>query len=160
MMKNILIPVDGSEHSLFAVNIAKDLAQCSGMKMFLLNVQKKELPFHEFAQLAVLNKDRLDDYMNKLGESKLEKAKEILSGFNYEAQIKQGDPVDEILKYARDIEADVIVMGSHGTTGLISSFLGSVANKVITFSSIPVMITRDPNIPTYWSGDWIPTPDR
>lgn len=71
--------------------------------------------------------------MNKLAEA---------SGVTSESLIAKGDPSSEILRIAEDNKADVIVMGSIGKTGLEKFLIGSVAEKVVRNSKLPVLIVR------------------
>ena len=71
--------------------------------------------------------------------------KEKLSadGINAEAKLLEGQTVHtEIVKAAQDANADLIIIGSHGRTGLKKFFLGSVAQSVLGSSDIPVMVVR------------------
>jgi nucleotide-binding universal stress UspA family protein len=57
----------------------------------------------------------------------------------------EGDPADEILKYAAEMGVDLIAMGSHGRTGIMRFLMGSVSRKVLDHAGCPVLITRIPS---------------
>jgi nucleotide-binding universal stress UspA family protein len=57
----------------------------------------------------------------------------------------EGDPADEILKYADEIHAELIAMGSHGQSGIMRFLMGSVSRKVLDHAECPVLIARIPN---------------
>ena len=61
---------------------------------------------------------------------------------NWEVEVASGDPADAIIHMAQDCQADLIVMGTHGRTGLAHVFLGSVAEKVVRHASCPVLVAR------------------
>ena len=58
---------------------------------------------------------------------------------------RSGDPGKEIVKYAKEVNANMIVMSSHGRTGLARLFLGSVAERVLRLANCPVLILRSAN---------------
>lgn len=130
--RHILLPVDGSEHSLEA---ARKLGQ-------LLNVQGAELSLLYVAD----------------GAEKITwqtEARQIFSATNaalarhgltaHRQLIIEGDPADEILKFAAEVGADLIAMGSHGRTGVMRLLMGSVSKKVLDQASCPVLIVRIPD---------------
>ena len=65
-----------------------------------------------------------------------------------DVQVQQGVPYREILDMAHTQQVDLIVMGTHGRTGLEHFFLGSVAEKVVRLAPCPVMVTRQPEATT------------
>ncbi len=58
--------------------------------------------------------------------------------------IRKGIDFEEILKYSKENKIDVIVIATHGRTGILHTLLGSVAEKVIRYSKIPVLVTTPP----------------
>lgn len=139
-MKKILIPVDGSKDSLEGIRLFKEMNICANNEIHLLNVQNIIVPYEDFFTIG--DKEGLLQYLGAQGESALAEAKEILSGETFVSQVLLGDPVTEILSYAEKIGADLIVVGSHGRTGLNAILMGSVTSKLLSYSSIPVMVTR------------------
>jgi nucleotide-binding universal stress UspA family protein len=71
----------------------------------------------------------------------LERIKDLASkaGIPFEAKIIKGNPAEEILKFAEDAKMDIIFIGSIGVTGLKKFMIGSVAEKVVLYSKVPVM---------------------
>ena len=61
---------------------------------------------------------------------------------HWDTEVASGDPADAIVHVAQEHKADLIVMGTHGRTGLAHAFLGSVAEKVVRHASCPVLVTR------------------
>ncbi|MGA9772114.1 MAG: universal stress protein [Blastocatellia bacterium] len=145
-IQTILVPVDFSQHSQVAFDTAYDLALQLSAKLYVLNVQDEsalriaiqeglfsQCSSDEELQRAVkqLTKDRFAKMFSSLDISKV--AIEHLS--------RRGDSDREIVAYAREIEADMIVIGRRGT-GIISAALGSVSESVIRKSPCPVLVVR------------------
>lgn len=66
-----------------------------------------------------------------------------MKGINVESVLLEGNPSDELIRYAEENEMDIIVMGTLGKTGLDRLLLGSVAGNVVRHSKVPVMVVRD-----------------
>ncbi|MFO7737938.1 MAG: universal stress protein [Desulfatiglandaceae bacterium] len=136
MIKNILVPVDGSEHSKKAVEFAADMAKQKDAIVHILHVVKEmRIP------------DGIRDYIRSEGIKESPEAvyllnvgNQILGAAEAEAkrkgvkQIKntviQGDPAEEILNYSKDQDIDMIVLGSRGLGSAKGLMLGSVSSKV------------------------------
>jgi len=137
----ILVPVDGSAFSLKAVETACDLAQSKAPSSLILVAVAVEIP--------ELGEGRyIYDKMKAQGEIALARAKEVAQkcGITPEALLATGpSPAEEIVRAARDEKVDLIVIGSRGLAGKTSSFLGSTASKVVTYSPCSVLVvkTRD-----------------
>lgn len=80
-----------------------------------------------------------------LGEE-LRRIQPARAGIAMEHHLEYGDPAAVILKFAREIGADLIVMGTHGRTGLRRLLMGSVAEQVVRKASCPVLTLRTPAI--------------
>ena len=137
----ILVPVDGSAYSLKAVEAACDLAQSKAPSSLILVAAVMQIPdLEEGAYIA--------EKMKAQAEIALARAKEVAQkcGIKPEVLLATGpSPADEIVRVARDEKADLIVIGSRGLAGKTSSFLGSTASKVVTYSPCSVLVvkTRD-----------------
>ncbi len=136
MIKKVLVAVDGSEHSLKAVDYAIDVALKYGSEMYLLHViDKVEIP-EELKKYASVEKiEDPPEYLvfNEIGNRILkqmeEKARE--SGIKkVHAVVQEGDPAEKITAFARDNDVDWIFMGSRGLGGVKGLLMGSVSNKV------------------------------
>lgn len=139
-MNKILVPMDGSEESCEALKLFLKFNDKSKNKIYLLNVQKVKIPHEEYFTLG--DRRGLLRYHNERANEILKNGIALLGDMEYEKVIKMGDPVTEILDFSDEIEADLIIMGSHGRTGLSAVLMGSVSTKVLTYSKRPVMITR------------------
>jgi nucleotide-binding universal stress UspA family protein len=145
-MKKVLIPVDGSAFSLEGIKIFKDLNICSSNDLYILNVQNIAFPYETYHSLGT--KDNVMDYLRDQGEKVIKQAEKLLQGEKYSTEIRIGDTVTEILDYADEINADLIIVGSHGKSGLTSVIMGSVTSKLLSYSDIPVLVTRIKNKPS------------
>lgn len=134
--EQVLVAVDGSEHSNFAVDQAISLGGMCNSKIYLFSVVTL-LP--EYVGMA-------PDYVDNLtaqAKEYLEQARQKVDAaqISCETILRKGaNPSEFILQEARDKQIDLIVMGTHGRSGLEKLFLGSVAQKVVGQAPCPVMI--------------------
>jgi nucleotide-binding universal stress UspA family protein len=143
MFKRILVPLDGSHFSEGALEQAMMLAKCGGGQIGLLRVAVHPSNYVYVADAAALadlyDSDRAhcEDYL-----------KEVAARIKAEADmpvttaVLEGVVADAVLDYAEDTEADLIVMSTHGRSGMERWLLGSVAEKVVRGARMPVMLVR------------------
>lgn len=139
-MNKILVAMDGSKESCAALRLFLKFNDKSKNKVYLMNVQKVKMPHEEYLTLG--DQRGLVRYHTERANEILKTGIDLIGDMAYEKVIKMGDPVTEILDFSDKIEADLIIMGSHGRTGLSAVLMGSVSTKVLTYSKRPVMITR------------------
>jgi universal stress protein A len=137
LFHKILCPIDLSEQSLAALDVALKVAQQNDAKLYLLNVAPVPAGAAGFQPVPLdpypyLEKDR-QQQLAKLAREK------IPGSVRYETLVINGDPAERVLEASRALEADLIVMGSHGRKGLSRIVLGSVAERVVRESSTPVL---------------------
>jgi nucleotide-binding universal stress UspA family protein len=135
----ILIPVDFSETSLLAIKHGAYMAKHCGAQLSLLHVVNT----HYMSQnmfLPTVNLD-LGEIEGKAAEKLAQLAKDIKSEYGVDADtiIKSGTPSNEVTKVAKEVDASLIVMGTHGYGPLENFVIGSVALKVLTKSHCPTM---------------------
>ncbi|MGB9382836.1 universal stress protein [Candidatus Binatus sp.] len=137
LFRKILCPIDFSEHSLAALEVALKVVQQNDAKLYLLNVAPT------LAGSAGLQPVPMDPYpqLEKDGQQQLARVgrEKIPAAVRYETLVLSGDPAEQVLDTARNIGADLIVMGTHGRTGLVHLVLGSVAERVVREAPIPVL---------------------
>jgi nucleotide-binding universal stress UspA family protein len=145
--RRILVPVDFSPSSDHALAAALDLAGKLGARLFLLHVVPIPLPGwevygHEFAPEQLIEKGRegAERELGALAAARSSGAVPI------EPLVRVGMPFLEIIAAAREIGADLIVMGTHGRTGLAHVLIGSVAERVVRGSPCPVLTVRHPSL--------------
>jgi nucleotide-binding universal stress UspA family protein len=143
----ILVPYDFSAGADHAVAIAIDEARVHGARVMLLHVV--ELSPHygpettrilpEGAQTPV----GLHQYARSRAEADLRSTAAALPrDVSITTYVREGAPADEILVFAREQAVHAIVMGTHGRTGLRHLLVGSVAERVVRTSTVPVLTTR------------------
>ncbi len=143
--KSILVPTDFSEFSDRAVLQAADIAAQNNAKIYLFHVVDKmqECAIDYCIPLETVMKIQSDsekEATRKMQEevNKILKAKKIDVAFD----VKSGVPYEEILKEQQERKADLIVIASHGRTGILKSLIGSVAERVMREAKCPVLLVR------------------
>ena len=142
-IKNILLPTDFSKTSLTAAEYAVELADEYKATLHVLNVLEKTPPILAIRSLDLSREKIIEsidaDAQSHLSESvkKIKKIKDV----EIIPVIRKGIDYEEIIKYSKEKKIDIIVIATHGRTGLIHTLLGSVAEKVIRYSKIPVLVT-------------------
>ena len=139
----ILLAVDGSEISLRAVRSLVDHVQWFANKpeVHLLTVQP---PIPVGLATQHVGHDALERYYREEGESMLASARQLLDAASlpHTPHIHVGEPAAIIVKLARELDCDLICMGSHGHGALQNAILGSVATRVLHLSRVPVLLAK------------------
>jgi len=144
---SLLVPVDGSPQAAGALSLACEIARSEGARMVLCTAL--ELPGVEtqFA-MAGYSDPGLIDRLTVQAETILNEAmsRGLAAGITHvETFLREENPVQAILTLAKDQSVDLIVMGSHGRTGLQRLLLGSTTEGVIRQSPVPVLVVRHPD---------------
>jgi nucleotide-binding universal stress UspA family protein len=145
-IKSILLPTDFSDYSKYALDYAVSFATQYKAKLYVLHVLLsphalagfEAAPFVSFERLYTEMKKSADEAMNRFISDDVRKEVPV------ETAIVQGAPFIEIIKFARAKDVDLIVIATHGRTGLSHVLFGSVAEKVIRKSPCPVLSIRHP----------------
>ncbi len=145
-LTKLLVPIDFGELSGYALDTAIDLAAKSKAKVIALHVHDYSL-----AGLATSGASDANARIRQEAQAALLAmvAERKERGVTVEPVLRGGIAWDEIVNTARDLDADLIVMGTHGRKGLPRAILGSVAEKVTRFASMPVLTVHAPR-----SGDF------
>jgi nucleotide-binding universal stress UspA family protein len=146
-IKTILLPTDGSEYSLKAMAYALTIANQFRARVVALNVidqrweDRTRQTFGEIQQ-AVLKKaiERSEDEARGVVGAVADAGTEV--GVAVDPRIAEGTPVEQIVRLAKEVSADLIIMGTHGRTGISRVFLGSVAERVVRRAPCPVLTVR------------------
>ena len=146
--KTILVPHDFSSSANHAAAIARDEAKVHGAKILLLHVI--DMP-PSFEMTSVIPPETgapisAKDYAVSTAEKHLEDiaARLAKDGATATTFIRVGNPVDEINRFVSENAVDLVVMGTHGRTGLQHLLVGSVAERVVRTSTKPVLTVRHP----------------
>jgi nucleotide-binding universal stress UspA family protein len=142
-MKRILVPTDFSEHAEYALKVAAQIARKNNAELFIINLL--DLPSH--IGDAVTGGVNIPEVMlflkrtnERLDELKADYEDEWLS-ITTAARI--GRTFDEIVTYSKEQNIDLIVMGSHGTSGYKELMIGSNTEKVVRYSNVPVLVIKN-----------------
>lgn len=145
MYKKILVPIDGSQQALHALDHATHLQQASDAELILLCVFKHHSLFE--ASLSMVRPKDVqipDDALREYASDVAEQAKQqaLNAGAKrVRAFVKGGRPSKAIVKFARDNDVDLIVMGARGSSSDVDGyFLGSVSQRVASMAPCPVLI--------------------
>jgi nucleotide-binding universal stress UspA family protein len=141
MFESILIATDGSVHSIRAARAGIEIAKLSGGKVTGLYVVDANRPLSDVSSNIVDEVfEGLKKTMMKEGEEATKYVEESakMANVTAEKKIVEGNPAEEILKMSEGM--DVVVMGSIGRTGLDKYLLGSVTDKVVRNSKVPVLV--------------------
>ncbi len=146
-IRRILFPTDFSEYADHAWSYVLTFAKVFAAEIHLLHVVPPPPHLAEtyavsFDPVTLLEAERAEATASL--DRLVQVAKE--AGFTAQAAIRVGVDAHEILEYARAQAADLIVMGTHGRTGLAHVLLGSVAEKVVRRSPCPVLTIRHPSL--------------
>jgi nucleotide-binding universal stress UspA family protein len=139
--KKVLFCTDFSENADHAFEYAYGIAQRNGGLLYIFHVVPRN-PNQDFAE-GLVRKEVLEKIDKAIEEDIHKKYQEhyvqrMGNGVAFEIVTKYGREHDEIIKFAKEERADIIVMGSHGITGIARVYFGSVAEKVIRKSPFPV----------------------
>jgi nucleotide-binding universal stress UspA family protein len=143
--EKIVIAIDFSENSDYAFEYALALAKQFNAELTVMHVINEPVdlrgfyvPHISFEQLEKEIEEGAGKMMDKFCRAKLE-------GFaNYKTAIVSGVPYEEIIRKAEETDASLIVMGTHGRTGLDHLIFGSTAERVVRSASCPVLTIRLP----------------
>jgi nucleotide-binding universal stress UspA family protein len=131
MFSRILVPLDGSAQSNVALPLSRTLARQTGAQITLLRVVPQPYLLTEREDF-----DETREALKRIADGLAS------SGIAVESVVRAGEIVDEILKQSRTQGADLIVMRTHGRVGLGRAVLGSVTERVLAESKVPVLLLR------------------
>jgi len=138
MTKSILVPIDFSETSDAALKYAVEMAQAFGAQLYLMHVPGKtgehfeaNFPIGRFETAA----------QERLGTLPRLSPEEI-ARLRPEYALRIGTPAEEIVRYADARDVDLIIMGTHGRSGVAHLLMGSVAEQVVRMAPCPVLLVR------------------
>ncbi|ARP94877.1 universal stress protein [Bordetella genomosp. 13] len=141
-MSKVMVPIDGSECALRALNhVIRNAQRFQPLTLHLLNVQ---FPIATGTVRLFIDQATIRQYHQEEGEAMLARARELLSSADvpYETHIKVGRIAETIVASAKELGCDEIVMGSRGSSSTAGHWLGSVATKTLHLASVPVTIIK------------------
>ena len=141
--KAILFATDFSESSDFSFGYALSMAKRYNARLYVVHVINEPVDLRGF-YVPHISFEKLEEEIEEGAQKMMEKfcRTHIKDYDNFESFIMPGIPYDEIIKKAEELSCDLIMMGTHGRTGLDHVLFGSTAEKVVRKSPVPVMTIR------------------
>lgn len=143
----VVVPYDFSEHARAALDEAADLSRRLGADLHLVHVLQSPLYLYSFAYPGEAAAVAPPIDMTEIREDALKSLREVIAEIDFpgkvECHVLEGVNVAETLRAtAENLGADLIVMGTHGRTGLAHVFLGSVAERTLRTATCPVLTVQ------------------
>lgn len=140
MFENILLAIDGSEHSMHAAEEAGNLARAMKSDILRIVIAFESIP----AYLGEPNLQSAIEARMKEAQSILDKAQTAVGKVPAElhTELIEGSPAEAIIKVAKTRNSTVIIMGSRGLSSIAEMVLGSTSHKVVSHAPCPVLIIR------------------
>jgi nucleotide-binding universal stress UspA family protein len=142
-LRTILHPTDFSERSVNAFEVACSLARDSGARLIVLHVLERPVIAYTGVAMAPPAPGPSEEERTALLK-RLNQVQPPAPAVAVEHRLEQGDPATGILQVAQEAGCDLIVMGTHGRTGLGRLLLGSVAEQVLRKAPCPVLTVKTP----------------
>jgi nucleotide-binding universal stress UspA family protein len=142
--KTILIATDLSDPSLSAVEQGMDLAERLGSRVILTYVMEDRLPPMILAHSALPTDELLEQHRQHAEKALDEFVERHLGGHEVESIVRQGTPHQEVVQLAKEMRADLIVIGMHGHGFLAHALAGSTAERVLHQAPCPVLVVSHP----------------
>ncbi len=144
MFKRILVPTDGSELTQKAIATAISLAQSIGATLYTLSV-KEPFPYSAISEMQPVPPQEFFDAQERIASERVNAVREACKAAHQACEahtVEAVHPWEAIIEHAKNNACDLIVMSSHGRRGVTALLLGSETQKVLTHSSIPVLVVR------------------
>ncbi|OGW46532.1 MAG: hypothetical protein A2078_06480 [Nitrospirae bacterium GWC2_57_9] len=142
--KSILVATDGSRYSAAAVSEAIGLAKRNGSQLTVISVVPAEIATPTDIDFTVNQRELIAEKEMRNAEQNAKAVKEAAQkeGVTVKAFVMSGKPAEAVIQIAGEQKADLIVVGSHGRTGVERLLMGSVAERVIVLASCPVLVVK------------------
>ena len=141
----VLLATDFSTPAEHAATHAADLARRHGARLHVGHVVE-DFSYWEGYHLEHFPSEDVYEELRKNARLAMEDLfdREVRDGLAIETHVVHGKPFVEIIRLAREVEADVIVIGSHGQSGIAETLFGSTAERVVRKAPCPVLVVRHP----------------
>jgi len=144
MFKRILVPTDGSDITAKAIETAIGLAKSLGGQIVAMSV-KEPFPYNAMSEMQPVPPQEYFDAQQRISAARVQQVQQACdaAGVTCEAHTVEADhPWQAIIDLAKTAHCDLLVMASHGRRGVTALLLGSETQKVLTHSTIPVLVVR------------------
>lgn len=142
---NILVPIDFSDASIHAIQAAVGIARLTGGRITLLHVGI--VPYVYATELGLVGPagtayTQMNEEIHEAQRSQLDEvaARELPTDLTWSTILRDGYPAGEVLDQVQEGGHDLVVMGTHGRTGIKRALLGSVTERVVRECKVPVMV--------------------
>jgi nucleotide-binding universal stress UspA family protein len=144
MYKRILFPTDGSDITAKALQTALGMAKLAGAELRVLAV-KEPFPYSAISEMQPVPPQEFFDAQERVASARVKEVIEAAAGVGVSCKghtVEALHPWEAILDQAKAEACDLIVMASHGRRGMSALLLGSETQKVLTHSTLPVLVVR------------------
>ena len=144
MFKRILVPTDGSDITTKAMHTAIKLAQSLGAQIHAISV-KEPFPYSAISEMQPTPPQEFFDAQERIAAARIKTVGEACAAAGVPCEghtIEALHPWEAIIDHAVRVSGDLIVMASHGRRGVAALLLGSETQKVLTHSTVPVLVVR------------------
>jgi nucleotide-binding universal stress UspA family protein len=144
MYTRILIPTDGSDITAKALQTAISLAKLTGASLYTIGV-KEPFPYSAISEMQPVPPQEFYDAQERIAAQRVKTAVEAASAAGVTCvghTVEALHPWEAIIDHAKTQGCDLIVMASHGRRGVSALLLGSETQKVLTHSTLPVLVVR------------------
>jgi nucleotide-binding universal stress UspA family protein len=144
MFKRILLPTDGSDITNKAVTTAIQLAKSVGAQIHTISV-KEPFPYSAISEMQPTPPQEFFDAQERIAAARIKTVGDACAAAGVSCQgytVEALHPWEAIIDHAARVHGDLIVMASHGRRGVAALLLGSETQKVLTHSTVPVLVVR------------------
>jgi nucleotide-binding universal stress UspA family protein len=144
MFQRILVPTDGSDISVKAVDMAVGLARTTGAKLYTISV-KEPFPYSAISEMQPTPPQDFLDAQERIAAARVQAVQDACAAAGLACEghtVEALHPWEAVIEHADREKCDLIVMASHGRRGVTALLLGSETQKVLTHTTIPVLIVR------------------
>jgi nucleotide-binding universal stress UspA family protein len=144
MFKRILVPTDGSDITQKAVDTAIALARSVNAQLYTISV-KEPFPYSAISEMQPTPPQEFFDAQERIAAKRVAAVVESAKAAGLACQghtVEALHPWEAIIDHAKRMECDLVVMASHGRRGVTALLLGSETQKVLTHTTIPVLVVR------------------
>ncbi len=144
MFKRILVPTDGSDITTKAVDTAIGLAKSLGAEVIAMSV-KEPFPYNAMSEMQPVPPQEYFDAQERISAARIQQVQRACAAAGVACAthtVEADHPWQAIIDIAKTAGCDLLVMASHGRRGVSALLLGSETQKVLTHSTIPVLVVR------------------
>jgi nucleotide-binding universal stress UspA family protein len=144
MFKRILVPTDGSEITAKAIAAGIGLARSLGAEIYTISV-KEPFPYSAMSEMQATPPQEFFDAQQRIASQHVQAVVDLCRAAELACHahtVEALHPWEAIIEHAKRLNCDLLVMASHGRRGVSALLLGSETQKVLTHSTVPVLVVR------------------